>query len=50
MLILYSNDESGKTKYRIFYGLKKDGRNYFENDNAHKIIQIDSNEGFRAKY
>ena len=38
MFILYSNDESGKTEYRLFYGLKKDGRNYFENDNAHKII------------
>ena len=50
MFILYSNDEDGKTEYRLFYGLKKDGRNYFENDNAHKIIQTDSSEGVSARY
>ena len=50
MFILYSNDEDGKTEYRLFYGLKKDGRNFFENDNAHKIIQTDSSEGVSARY
>jgi hypothetical protein len=50
MFILYSNDEDGKTDYRLFYGLKKDGRNYFENDNAQKIIQTYSSNGVNARY
>ena len=50
MFIEYSNDEDGKSEYRLFYGLKKDGRNYFANDNAHKIIQIETSESNKGRY
>ena len=50
MIIEYSNDHSGMHQYRLFYGLKKNGRNYFENDNAHKIFQIETTESHKGRY
>ena len=50
MFILYSNDEDGNTGKRLFYGLKNNGRNYFANENAHKEIQTNSDEGVNARY
>jgi len=50
MIIEYSNDRSGMHQYRLFYGLKKNGRNYFENDNAYKIFQIETTESTKGRY
>ena len=50
MIIEYSNDKSGSHEYRLFYGLKKNGRNYFENNNAHKIIKIETDEAAKGRY
>ena len=50
MFIEYSNDEDGRSEYRLFYGLQKDGRNYFANDNAQKIIQIETTEVDKGRY
>ena len=50
MIIEYSNDHSGVKQYRLLYGLKKNGRNYFENDNAHKIIKIETSETHKGRY
>ena len=50
MIIEYSNDHSGVQQYRLLYGLKKNGRNYFENDNAHKIIEIETSENVTGRY
>ena len=50
MIIEYSNDHSGVKQYRLLYGLKKNGRNYFENDNAHKIIKIETSETHTGRY
>ena len=50
MIIEYSNDHSGVKQYRLLYGLKKNGRNYFENDNAHKIIKIETSENVTGRY
>ena len=50
MIIEYSKDSSGSYEYRLFYGLKKNGRNYFENEQAHKILKIETNEGNKGRY
>ena len=50
MIIEYSNDESGRDGYRLFYGLKKDGRHYFEDDNPIKIINLTPSGGHRGRY
>ena len=50
MIIEYSNDEGGRAEYRLFYGLKKNGRNYFDNDNAHKKIQIVTDISQKGRY
>ena len=40
MIIEYSNDNDN---YRLFYGLKKDGKYYFGDETPTKEIQIDNN-------
>ena len=50
MLIEYSNSQYNADEYRLFYGLKKNGRNYFENDNAHKILKIETDLSPKSRY
>ena len=50
MIIEYSNDQEYANEYRLFYGLKKDGRNYFENENALKIVKLETDEGNKGRY
>ena len=50
MIIEYSNSPDNANEYRLFYGLKKNGRNYFENDNAHKILKIETDLSPKSRY
>ena len=50
MIIEYSKDLSGNEEYRLFYGLKKNGRNYFKDEQAHKILKIETSENNKARY
>ena len=50
MIIEYGKDHTNEHAYRLFYGLKKNGRNYFENENAHKEIKLESNLSSKGRY
>ena len=45
MIIEYSKDN-----YRLFYGLKKDGNNFFGEETPTKEIQINNNDGDAKRY
>ena len=50
MIIEYGKDQDNQHDYRLFYGLKKNGRSYFENDNPHKEIQISTSYNSKGRY
>ena len=47
MIIEYSND---KDNYRLFYGLRKDGKYFFGEETPTKEIQINNNGGDAKRY
>ena len=52
MIIEYANDNSEgvNPEDRLFYGLKKNGRNYFQDDNAQKIVKIETSLTEKGRY
>ena len=52
MIIEYANDNSEgvNPEDRLFYGLKKNGRNYFQDDNAQKIVKIETSLTKKGRY
>ena len=50
MIIEYSRDHDNEYDYRLFYGLKKNGRSYFENENPHKEIKLETDILTKGRY
>ena len=50
MIIEYGKDHDNEHEYRLFYGLKKNGRSYFENDNPHREIKIACSLDMKGRY
>ena len=48
LLIEYSIDDD--SSIRLFYGLKSNGRNYFDGNSFIKIIELGDDEGVRPRY